>query len=86
MPSLSMIFLAVYILKEIMQLVTERKDYLTDFFNISDLICCVLVSICQFYYWRTGRLVNGFFFPEEDSYFEEFLLPAVLVLHLNLIL
>ena len=67
-------------------MVTELKEYFSDYYNCSDLIVCVLVSICQYYYWATGKIVNGYFFPEDDSYFEVFLLPTILALHLNLIL
>lgn len=70
---------------------TEGKEYLINseysiqFENIGDLLAYVLVTICQFYYFGTGKIVNGYFFPDKDSHFEEFFLPTILVLHLNLI-
>ena len=66
-------------------MITEGREYFTSAENISDLLAYTLVSICQFYYFRTGKIVNGFFFPEDGSNFEEFLLPTILVLHLNLV-
>ena len=46
----------------------------------------MLVSICQFYYWGTGRVFNGYYFPEDESYYHGFLFFTILALHLNLIL
>ena len=74
------------LLKEIMQIFIEGKYYLADKFNRVDLIVYILVGICQYYYWFTGERVNGYFFPNTDSYFEVFLLLTILALHLNLIL
>ena len=65
---------------------TEKKEYFIDVYNYADLIVCILVSICQYYYLATGEIVNGYFFPGNDSLFEVFLLPTILMLHLNLIL
>ena len=63
--------------EEIFQMVAERKEYFysvnKDYFfcfeNISDLVAYVLVTVCQFYYFRTGKIVNGYYFPDDDSYF-----------------
>ena len=63
-----------------------EKDYYLNFENIFDLIVYILVTICQVYYRTTGNIYNGYFFPEHDSYFQEFLLFTILALHLNLIL
>ena len=62
-PFLTVLFLLINILKEIFQMVTERYDYLT-FENLADLTVYVMVIICEFYYWRTGNIVNGYFFPD----------------------
>ena len=85
-PVLTLIFLLVIILKEIIQIFIEKKEYFYDIYNYGDLIVCVLVSICLYYYWCTGKLVNGYFFADDGSLFEVFLLPTILILHLNLIL
>ena len=85
-PALSVICLLVIVLKEIVQIITEKKEYFTDIYNYADFIVCILVIICQYYYFNTGEIVNGYFFPGNDSLFELFLLPTILVLHLNLIL
>ena len=63
-----------------------EKDYYLNFGNMIDLIVYILVTICQVYYWTTGNIYNGYYFPENDSYFQEFLLFTILALHLNLIL
>ena len=62
-PFLTVLFLVINILKEIFQMVTEGYDYLT-FENLADLTVYGLVIICQFYYWRTGNIVNGYYFPD----------------------
>ena len=49
------------------------------------MLACILVSICQIYYFTTGKIENGTYFPEDDSYFEGFLLVMILILHLNLV-
>ena len=85
-PILSITFLFFNVIKEIVQIRTEGRDYIRDFENVGDFIACILVSVCQFYYFFTGKRVNGYFIPENDSNFEVFLLPMILVLHLNLIL
>ena len=93
-PILSVVLLALNILKEILQMITEGKQYFIytegkQLFisaeNIADLIAYTLVSICQCYYFFTGQIVNGYFFPDNGSHFEEFLLPAIMILHLNLV-
>ena len=63
-----------------------ERDYFFNFENIIDLMVHLLVTICQFYYWTTGKVVNGYFFPDDDSYFEGFLFFMILALHMNLIL
>ena len=63
-----------------------EKDYLFNFENILDLIVYILVTICQYYYFGTGKVANGYYFPDDDSYFQGFLFFMILVLHLNLIL
>ena len=65
-------------------MVTEGRDYLS-FENLGDLTAYILVSVCQAYYWGTGSVVNGYFFPDNDSNFKNFLLPTITILHLNLI-
>ena len=99
-PYLTIIFLVINVLKEIFQMVTERANYLTQYENIIDLTVYIFVSICQYFYWFKGEVVNGYFFPyecssldesvmlvtEKCSYYEEFLLLMILSLHLNLIL
>ena len=65
-------------------MVTEGRDYIS-FENLADLIAYILVSVCQFYYWSTGSVVNGYFIPEDDSNFKNYLLPTITILHLNLI-
>ena len=67
-------------------MVTEGKEYFYSFENAGDLIVYILVCVCQFYYWGRPRVVNGYYVPDDDSYFEAFLLPTILFLHLNLIL
>ena len=108
-PFLTMMFLVINILKELGQMATEGKkyflnsegkSYLPNFENISDLIIYVLVIICQYFYWCTGRVVNGYYIPENgtfsddalfetdpgsESVFENFFLPTILLLHFNLI-
>ena len=86
--------LVVKILFEIFQVVTEGKNYLFDlekdfvlnFENILDLIGYLLVTICQFYYWTSGKVVNGYYSPNYYSYFEGYFFFMILALHLNLIL
>ena len=63
---------------------TERADYFS-FENCADMVAYTLVCICQTYYFFTGKMVGGYFFPDEESHFEDFLLLAILLLHLNLI-
>ena len=63
----------------------EGDDFL-NFENILDLMVQLLVIICQFFYWTTGKVVNGYFFPDDESYFEGFLFFMILALHMNLIL
>ena len=48
-------------------MVTERLAYFTEYENIGDLIVYILVSICQYYYWFRGEIVNGYFYPDECS-------------------
>ena len=91
---MSIILLVINILIEIFQVMTEGKDYFfsleKDYFfsfeNIIDLTVYVLVTICQFYYFGTGKVVNGYYFSDDDSYFQGFLFFTILTLHLNLIL
>ena len=91
-PLLTVTLLVVNIFKEIFQIINEGKEYFIDkeysinFENLGDLIVYVLVSICQLYYFGTGKLVKGYFFPDDGSYFENFLLLTILALHLNLIM
>ena len=91
-PILSVTLLVVNILKEIFQMINEGKGYFIDeelsiqFENVGDLIAYGLISVCQVYYFGTGRIINGYFFPDYESFFEDFLLLAILALHLNLIL
>ena len=65
---------------------TDGKDYFKSFENAGDLIVYIFVCICQFYYWGTATDESGYYIPEEGSYFEVYLLPTMLFLHLNLIL
>ena len=100
-PILTAILLVVNILKEIGQVITEGKSYFTDFENLTDLTIYVLVIICQYFYWFTGKRVNGYYFPDSNTYsedqpddtdpksgsvFERILLPTIILLHFNLIL
>ena len=63
---------------------TERGEYFS-YENFGDIIAYTLVCICQAYYFTSGKMEKGYYFADEDSYFKEFLLPAILMLHLNLI-
>ena len=63
----------------------EGKSYFESFANVTDVIAYVLVIICQYYFWRTGDNQHNYFIPDQDSYFEVFLLPMMLMLHLTLI-
>ena len=83
-PILTIIFSVIFIFKEIFQMVNESLDYL-NFENLADSTVCILVTICQFYYWRTGKRVNGYYITEQKSNFEYFLLPMIVLLHLSLI-
>ena len=85
-PTLTATILILNLLKEIFQMVTECKDYFRSFENVGDLIVFVLVAVCQYYYYSTGKIINGYYFPDTESYFEEYLLFTILMLHLNLIL
>ena len=67
-------------------MIIERKEYFLGFENLLDLATIIMVIICQFYFYTTGKLENGYFIPDDDSYFEQFLLLTTLALHLNLIL
>ena len=67
-------------------MVTDGRDHFKSFQNVGDLVVYILVCICEYYYWGTGKIENGYYIPEENSYFEVFFLPTILFLHLNLIL
>ena len=63
-----------------------KRDFVLNFENILDLIGYLLVTICQFYYWTSGKVVNGYYFANYDSYFEGYFFFMILALHFNLIL
>ena len=100
-PFLSIIFLVLNICKEIGQISTVGRQYFLDLENIADLTVSVLVLICQYFYWtgtkvngyfipetRNGSSYEDSMFgidPESGSFFENFLLPTILLLHFNLI-
>ena len=86
-PVLTILLLVVNLFKEIIQLITEGLDYFLNYENVIDLVVIVLVTICQYYYFfGKGKTEKGYYFPEEESHFIDFLLPTTLMLHLNLIL
>ena len=83
---MTVILLGIHVVKEILEMYIEGKDYFTTFENAADWMVTILVCVCQFYYWGTAKREYGYYMPEEGSYFEVFLLPTMLFLHLNLIL
>ena len=48
--------LVVNSLKEIIQLITEGLDYFFNYENVIDLAAIIMVTICQSYYWGTGKI------------------------------
>ena len=85
-PLLTLILLVIHIVKEIIQIVAEGKEYIKSVANLADLVAYILVIICQCYYWNTGSNQYGYFVPEPDSNLQWFLLPMILMLHMILIL
>ena len=83
-PYSALVLLVILVLKLILQIMVEGKAYFESFGNVIDVVAYILVIRCQVYYW-TGNRQYGNFIPEEDSYFEVFLLPMILMLHLILI-
>ena len=79
-PFLTIIFLVINILKELGQisiegkkyfLNSEGKKYLPNFENIIDLIISALVIVCQYFYWCKGKIVNGYYIPEDGTFSDD---------------
>ena len=50
-------------------IVNLKKENFISAENIADLIAYSLVSICQYYYFFTGKIVKGYFFSDDESHF-----------------
>ena len=85
-PVVTLILLTIHIIKEIVQLFAEGWSYFLGLANIAELIAYGFLTVCQWYYLRFGRNEFGNFIPDPDTYFQWYLLPMILSLHLILIL
>ena len=83
-PPLSIILMVFQILKKIVQILAEGKEYLNKSFAYLLMIDSFLITttICQIYYWTTGKIVNGHFIRDRETYVIYFITLSIIQLFL----